>query len=330
MRGSNEASDNASDNDRDKKDDVPAVGAASPVTPSILLRETPLDGLDARVLLCHALGWPRTALITRANAALQTAAISAFRTLEQRRLAGEPVAQLVGEREFFGRRFVLTPDVLIPRPDTELLVELALSAIDALATTTPGRPLRVLDLGTGSGAIAVTLAAERPTISVVATDRSIDALAVAERNAKAIVGEDTTTATARLRFFLGDWYDALRPEASISSSIAPRSHTMPAPFDLIVSNPPYIAADDPHLRQGDLRFEPRGALTDEADGLQAIHAILTGAPPWLMPGGPLLIEHGYDQGDAVRACFTAAGWVDVRTERDLGGNDRVTLGFRPS
>ncbi|MGI4984081.1 MAG: peptide chain release factor N(5)-glutamine methyltransferase [Janthinobacterium lividum] len=311
-----------------------AVGTADAASAGTLLAASPLDALDARVLLCHALGWRRTELITRAHAPLDASAVVEFKRLEARRAAGEPVAQLVGEREFYGRRFVVTPAVLIPRPDTELLVELALADIDrraaaSAAVTAPHRPLRVLDLGTGSGAIAVTIAAERPAVNVVATDRSVEALAVARANAAALLGAGQ--AAARLRFPAGDWFDALR-EASGDTSRVPLDEASDAKvglkFDLIVSNPPYIAAADPHLDAGDLRFEPRGALTDEGDGLGAIRAIAAAAPHWLLADGALMIEHGYDQGDAVRRILGAAGLQTVVTARDLGDRDRVTCGWR--
>ncbi|MGI4862076.1 MAG: HemK/PrmC family methyltransferase [Janthinobacterium lividum] len=323
-----------------------ACNAADAATASALLAASPLDALDARVLLCHALGWRRTELITRAHDPLPVPAVAMFKRLEARRVAGEPVAQLVGEREFYGRRFVVTPAVLIPRPDTERLVELALADIDrrAAASATasaPHRRLRVLDLGTGSGAIAVTIAAERPAVDVVATDRSTDALAVARANAAALLASDR--AATRLCFLAGDWFDALgavsgdTPDTTLCTTLGTTSDTTSdtAPgdasedtigmkFDLIVSNPPYIAVGDPHLSAGDLRFEPRGALTDEGDGLGAIRAIAAAAPRWLLAGGALMIEHGYDQGDAVRRIVSAAGLHAVGTARDLGDRDRVT------
>ncbi|KKB61791.1 hypothetical protein WM40_21305 [Robbsia andropogonis] len=316
-----------------------------------VLRASGLDNVDARVLLCHALRWPRAFLVTRADERLdvtQPDALRAFQALAARRHAGEPVAQLVGAREFYGRDFQVTPDVLIPRPDTELLVEQALAVIDrhlrlGRADT---RPVRVLDLGTGSGAIAVTLAAERPTVEVVATDRSAAALAIARANAAALLGERRRQS---IRFIEGDWFEALSV-AGIDASF----------FDVIVSNPPYIHRDDAHLSQGDLRFEPRGALTDDADGLGPLRILTAQAMRWLRhaDGTPvtampepvhdatprypatsrsqidhawptLLVEHGYDQGESVRALFRASGWQDIRTTQDLGGQDRVTCGRPP-
>ncbi|WP_175771758.1 peptide chain release factor N(5)-glutamine methyltransferase [Burkholderia ambifaria] len=271
-----------------------------------LLRASPLDAVDARVLLAYALGWTRTQLITRGDAPLEPASIERYRALEARRVAGEPVAQLVGMREFFGRPFDVTPDVLIPRPETELLVEAALDAID-------GRPHpAVLDLGTGSGAIAVSIAAERPDARVWALDRSPAALDVARRNADKLL--DARRPGGPLRWLQSDWYAALDPALA---------------FDTIVSNPPYIAQHDPHLAQGDLRFEPRGALTDDADGLSTIRTIVAGAGAYLKPGGTLWIEHGYDQAEAVRALLVSRGFVAVESLADLAAIERTTGGRRP-
>ncbi|TCW76871.1 peptide chain release factor N(5)-glutamine methyltransferase [Burkholderia sp. SRS-46] len=271
-----------------------------------LLRASPLDALDARVLLAHALGWTRTQLITRGDMPLDETTVERYRLLEARRLAGEPVAQLVGMREFFGRPFDVTPDVLIPRPETELLVEAALDAIDGVPHPT------VLDLGTGSGAIAVSIAAERPDARVWALDRSPAALAVAARNGDKLL--DAQRPGGPLQWLLSDWYAALDPALT---------------FDAIVSNPPYIAQHDPHLAQGDLRFEPRCALTDDADGLTAIRAIVAGARAHLKPGGTLWIEHGYDQAEAVRALLSAHGFIAVESLADLAAIERTTGGRLP-
>ncbi|KIP19139.1 MULTISPECIES: peptide chain release factor N(5)-glutamine methyltransferase [Burkholderia] len=271
-----------------------------------LLRASPLDPVDARVLLAYALGWTRTQLITRGDEPLDAAAVERYLALEARRAAGEPVAQLVGTREFFGRPFDVTPDVLIPRPETELLVEAALDAIDGIPHPA------VLDLGTGSGAIAVSIAAERPDARVWALDRSGEALAVARRNADKLL--DAHRPGGPLHWLQSDWYAALDPALA---------------FDAIVSNPPYIAQHDPHLSQGDLRFEPRGALTDDADGLTAIRAIVAGAGARLKPGGTLWIEHGYDQAEAVRALLAAHGFVAVESLADLAAIERTTGGRRP-
>src|SRR5690606_29533287 len=220
-----------------------------------------------------------------------------FEALVARRAAGEPVAYLVGTRGFWRLELAVTPDTLVPRPETELLVELALARID------PRAAARVADLGTGSGAIALAIAGERPRARVVATDASAAALEVARANAAAL-------GLGNVEFRHGDWWAPLAGER----------------FALVASNPPYIADGDAHLAQGDLRFEPRAALASGADGLDAIRAIVAGAPAHLRDGGWLLVEHGWEQGAAVRALFEAAGFDEVATERDLEQRDRVTLG----
>ncbi|CAM2149223.1 peptide chain release factor N(5)-glutamine methyltransferase [Paraburkholderia tropica] len=273
------------------------------LTADALLRASPLPALEARILLMHVLGWRRTQLITRGDEALDAAPVAAFRALEARRVAGEPIAQLVGAREFFGLDFDVTPDVLIPRPETEQLVETALAALEGIAQP------RVLDLGTGSGAIAVAIASARPDARVWAVDRSEAALAVAARNAAKLL--DARRPGGALSFVAGSWYDTL--DAALR-------------FEVIVSNPPYIANGDPHLDQGDLRFEPRGALTDEADGLSCLRAIVDGAPARLVAGGVLWMEHGYDQAAAVRALLDARGFAEVRSEQDLAGIERISGG----
>lgn len=254
----------------------------------------PLEPLENRVLLCHALGLSRVALITQSERAIDEDEAARLAALVQRRLAGEPVAYIVGEREFFGLPFRVGPDVLIPRPDTELIVELALERL-------PPRG-RLLDMGTGSGAIAVACAHTRRDAAVTALDVSEEALAIAYANAAAN--------DAAVRFLRSDWFGAIGGER----------------FELIASNPPYIAAGDEHLSQGDLRFEPVGALTDHADGLSALRTIVAGAPAHLAPGGWLLLEHGYDQAGAVRALLAAGGFLEVQSWRDLAGIERVSGG----
>ncbi|PRY01367.1 peptide chain release factor N(5)-glutamine methyltransferase [Paraburkholderia sp. BL25I1N1] len=276
---------------------------ATSATPAALLRASTLPPLEARILLTHVLGWRPTQLITRSDEALDTQFVERYQMLEARRIAGEPVAQLVGAREFYGLDFEVTPHVLIPRPETELLVETALTALENRV-----RP-RVLDLGTGTGAIAVAIASMRPDAQVWALDRSAEALAVATRNAARLL--DAQRPGGAVVLTQSDWYDSL--DASLR-------------FDAIVSNPPYIASGDPHLDEGDLRFEPRGALTDEADGLSAIRVIIAGAPARLAADGVLWIEHGYDQAEAVRALLAAQGFVQVRSERDLAGIERISGG----
>ncbi|SAL02622.1 HemK family modification methylase [Caballeronia fortuita] len=264
-----------------------------------LLRSCALPQLEARILLMHVLGWRRTELITRDREILPQEAVARFEALAARRLNGEPIAQLTAKREFFGLDFDVTPDVLIPRPETELLVELALEAI----ADTPNP--RVLDLGTGTGAIAISIAHARADARMWAVDRSGAALQVARANAARLLDKNTVT------FIESDW------TANIDPSLA---------FDTIVSNPPYIASDDPHLQQGDLRFEPRGALTDDADGLSAIRAIIETAPFLLAGNRTLWLEHGYDQAAFVRALLTARGFTDVRSVRDLAGIERCSGG----
>jgi release factor glutamine methyltransferase len=256
----------------------------------------PLDPLENRILLCEATGLTRVQLITQGDRALAPDEAARLDELVARRLRGEPIAYIVGRREFFGLDFHVGPAVLIPRPDTELIVELAL---ERLPETSP----RLLDMGTGSGAIAVAVAHTRPDADVTALDVSPDALAVARENAAAN--------GAHVRFLESSWFDALAAGDT---------------FDVIASNPPYIAAGDEHLAQGDLRFEPVGALTDHADGLSALRIIVAGSPRHLAPGGWLLLEHGYDQAAAVRALLLQAGFTDVQSWRDLAGIERVSGG----
>ncbi|OWW19222.1 peptide chain release factor N(5)-glutamine methyltransferase [Noviherbaspirillum denitrificans] len=266
------------------------------ITLGSLLRKPPLDALEARILLSHALQLSRVQLITQSERILSQNEADAVNALFERRLQGEPIAYILGEREFFGLALHTTPDVLIPRSETELLVELALDRM-------PGQA-RILDMGTGSGAIAIAIAHTNPEASVTALDASEGALAVARRNAE--------RHNTRVRFLHSDWYSALGTEQ----------------FDIIVSNPPYIVAGDPHLSQGDLRFEPVDALTDHGDGLSAIRAIIDGTPKHLVPGGWLLMEHGYDQASAVRNLLLRQGFRDVQSWQDLAGIERVTGGIR--
>lgn len=254
----------------------------------------PLDALENRILLCHALGLSRVGLITQSERVLTLDEAARVAALVQRRLDGEPIAYIVGEREFFGLPFKVSPAVLIPRPDTELIVELALERLPQGG--------RLLDMGTGSGAIAVACAHGRRDAQVTALDVSADALAIARANAAAN--------GATVRFLHSDWFAAVAGER----------------FELIASNPPYIASGDAHLGQGDLRFEPTGALTDHADGLSALRTIVAGAPGHLASGGWLLLEHGYDQAAAVRALLDGRGFLEVQSWRDLAGIERVSGG----
>lgn len=267
-----------------------AIAPASTVGDA--LKGAPLDALDARILLGHALRLSRIQLITQSQRELSADERALVSMLFQRRLDGEPIAYIIGEREFYGLMLHTTPDVLIPRPETELLVELALDRIPDQG--------RVLDLGTGSGAIAIALAHTRPDAVVTAADISAAALDVARRNA--------ARHQATVNFMQSDWYAALADQQ----------------FDLIVANPPYIVAADPHLSQGDLRFEPIDALTDHADGLSALRTIVDGASRHLTPGGWLLMEHGYDQACAVRELLAARGFQNVQSWKDLAGIERVS------
>jgi release factor glutamine methyltransferase len=250
---------------------------------------------EAELLLARALGIGKARLAAHPELAAEGRRHPRYLEYLERRLAGEPVAYILGEREFYGLGFRVTPDVLIPRPETELLVELALARIGA------DRPLRLLDIGTGSGCIAVTLAHLRPHARVIATDTSAAGLEVARSNARRH-GADN------IEFLQGDAFAPVLGE----------------PFDVIVSNPPYVAQGDPHLFQGDLRFEPKQALTSGADGLDLMRALVAQAPAQLEAGGWLLLEHGHDQDEAVRALMAAAGLASVFTERDLAGLPRVS------
>lgn len=254
--------------------------------------------LEVRILLCHALGVARAWLIGHDRDALTGSSEQAYAALLTRRLSGEPIAYIVGSREFFGLEFNTTPAVLIPRPETELLVELA------LARMPENQPSEVLDLGTGSGAIAISIAKSRPLATVTAVDRSPEALAVARDNAARLQAPN-------LRLLHSDWFGALDAQT----------------FDLIVSNPPYVEEADPHLLRGDVRFEPLSALASGADGLDDIRRIASAAPQHLKPGGWLLFEHGYNQGEGCREILRQQGFLEVETIRDLAGLERVSMGI---
>lgn len=256
-----------------------------------------LPASEVRLLLGHVMARPAAWLIAHDDHELDEDQLLAFASLVARSAGGEPVAYLLGFREFFGREFAVSSGVLIPRPETELLVEIALARVGADATA------RILDLGTGSGCLAITLALEIPQAQVTALDASAAALDVARDNAQRL--------GARLRLLQSDWYSALAGER----------------FDLIVANPPYIPDADPHLAEGDLRHEPRGALASGSDGLDAIRRIVTDAAEHLAPGGQLWLEHGYDQAAAVRELFAAAGFVGIEQIPDLAGILRVTGGW---
>jgi release factor glutamine methyltransferase len=255
---------------------------------------------EARLLLRHVLGCNAAWLEAHRDDPLPGKHAADLAALVERRALGEPVAYLLGFREFYGREFSVTPDVLIPRPETELLVEIAREKVGSGGTATGAATL--LDLGTGSGCIAITLALELPGALVAAADVSPAALAVARANA--------TLLSAAVAFVESDWLEAFGGRR----------------FDVIVSNPPYVAAGDPHLDQGDLRFEPPHALHCGVQGLDAIRRIVADAPAHLAPGGWLLFEHGYDQAEAVRELLAAAGFADIEQHRDLAGIVRVSGG----
>jgi release factor glutamine methyltransferase len=273
------------------------------LTISGALAQSGLVPLEAQMLLAHVLGKDRAWLVAHGSELLARERVDTFLALARRRRDGEPVAYLTGTREFWGLPLVVSPAVLIPRPETETLVELALERLPK------DRDLRVLDLGTGSGAIALALAHERPRASILATDVSADALDVARDNARRL-------GLGNVAFARSDWYDGVgeagRPDA----------------FDLIASNPPYVDGADAHLHEGDVRYEPHSALTPGNSGLAAIARIVAGARERLVSGGSLVVEHGYDQSDAVRALLKAAGFVDIVTARDLAGIPRVVAGRR--
>jgi release factor glutamine methyltransferase len=261
------------------------------------LAQSGLVPIDAQVLLAHVVQRDRAWLVAHRDDDLPRADADAFFALAKRRRSDEPVAYLTGTREFFGLTLAVTREVLVPRPETETLVELALEWLPA------DRDARVLDLGTGSGAIALAIAHERPRAAVVATDAFPAALAVAHGNARRL-------GLARVTFVQCDWYDGLAE----------------CDFDLIVSNPPYVAPGDAHLTEGDVRFEPVQALVAQGGGLAALTSIVTGAASRLRAGGRLAVEHGYDQSQAVEALLHAAGFVDIVVRRDLAGIPRVAGG----
>lgn len=277
------------------------VGALlASATTRLKAAHSPTPRVDATWLLSAALKQSSAWLRAWEDADVQPEQQAAFEQLLQRRLAGEPVAYILGQAGFWSLSLRVTPATLIPRPDTEVLVEQVLARV--------ARPdARVLDLGTGTGAIALALKSERPGWRITAVDRSSEALTVARANSESLA--------LPLELIESDWFSAL-PESS--------------QFDVIVSNPPYIDAQDHHLREGDVRFEPREALVAPDAGFSDIQVIVAGARRFLLPLGWLMIEHGNQQGSAVRACFQQAGFQDVQTCQDLAGRDRVTLGqYRP-
>ena len=269
-----------------------------------LLKNSAIASADAKVLMAYVLEkhyqLPRSALLSRDELELNDIALEEWKKLESRRLQGEPVAYLIGKKGFHNIELYVAPSVLIPRPETELLVEICLQEIKRLNT-----PASILDLGTGSGAIALAIASNASQVIVTATDQSVEALEIANTNAKQLKIAD------RVQFFQGSWYEALKADAS---------------FDVILSNPPYIASQDSHLNQGDLRFEPLCALTDHGTGLSCLETIISGAQSYLNPNGLIAVEHGFDQSEAVVSLMKLAGLRDIQTHLDLGGHYRVASG----
>ncbi|HCT5821797.1 TPA: peptide chain release factor N(5)-glutamine methyltransferase [Citrobacter sedlakii] len=264
------------------------------------LQESDSPRRDAEILLEYVTGKGRTWILAFGETELTDAQRQHLAALLARRRRGEPIAHLIGEREFWSLPLFVSPATLIPRPDTECLVEQALARL-------PAASCRILDLGTGTGAIALALASERPDCDVTAVDRMPEAVALAQRNA-------TRHAITNVRILQSDWFSALAGNR----------------FEMIVSNPPYIDELDPHLSQGDVRFEPLTALVAGDHGMADIKHIIERARAVLMPEGMLLLEHGWQQGTAVRDAFVRAGYHDVETCRDYGDNERVTLGrWRP-
>ena len=283
-----------------------APSPSTPAGPSIddLIRHSQLPRAEARRLLASLTGQPLTWFMAHGDDPAAPDTTARFRALAERRRSGEPLAYLLGQQEFYGRPFAVSPAVLIPRADTETLVETALEQLARLHRQRCAVPLSLLELGTGSGIIAITLALETPDTDVHAVERSPEALAVAQQNAK-------TLGASCIHWHPGSWWQAL---------------ASPRRFDLVVSNPPYIAAHDHHLQQGDLRFEPPQALAAGPDGLDDLRIIIGGAPAHLNPGGWLLLEHGYDQEAPVQTLLRDAGFADVFTRRDLAGLPRVSGG----
>ena len=271
-----------------------------------LLSDSALPQNEAKILLAFVIEkhyqLPRSALLSRDEMELSLAALEQWRNLESKRLSGEPIAYLVGKRGFHDIELYVASGVLIPRPETEILVEIALREIQTL-----NRPASILDLGTGSGAIALAIAHSAPQTIVTATDQSLEALAIAKMNADQLGFSD------RVQFAQGSWYEALKEAIQ---------------FDVILSNPPYIAAGDSHLSEGDLRFEPASALTDGASGLSCLEAIILQVHPYLKPGGLVAVEHGFDQSGAVVKLMKLAKLEEIRVHQDLTGRRRTVSGRR--
>jgi release factor glutamine methyltransferase len=272
-----------------------------------LLSDSPLPPNEARMLMAHVLEkhyqLPRSALLSRDDMALDSEALKEWQVLETKRSNGEPIAYLIGKRGFHNIELYVAPGVLIPRPETELLVEIGLHEIARLKQASDTQAT-LLDLGTGSGAIALAIAHAAPQVLITATDQSAEALEIAKRNAKELGLEE------HVKLIQGSWYEPLGRQS----------------FDIILSNPPYIAKQDPHLKQGDLRFEPASALTDHATGLTCLEGIISGAREHLYPNGFIAVEHGFDQSEAVMSLMKAAGLREVKAYLDLAGHHRVASG----
>ncbi|MBR7003131.1 MAG: peptide chain release factor N(5)-glutamine methyltransferase [Neisseriaceae bacterium] len=262
------------------------------------IKQSPLPRLESRMLLQAVLGLSSAQIVTHSEDKLSDDALHCLNALQQRRIMGEPMAYILGEREFYGRVFCVNQSVLIPRPETELLLETALFRL-------PETPAIVWDLGCGSGILAISIKLQRPDCTVWASDISDNALKIAQKNAQRL--------QATIEWTQGDWYDCFRQPEKNS-------------VDIIISNPPYIAGDDAHLTQGDLCFEPQNALTDFADGLTAYRTLINGAGRFLKKGGEIWLEHGFEQGESVRQLLANAGFSDIQTFSDLAGLERVTGG----
>lgn len=269
-----------------------------------LISNCALPANEARILLAHLLEkhyqLPRSALLSRDDMSLNEQAFQEWENLVSRRAHGEPIAYILGKKGFHNIELLVGPGVLIPRPETELLVEIALAEISKI-----NKPASLLDLGTGSGAIALSIASSSALASLIATDQSLEALAIAKQNAQSLA------LSSQIQFAQGSWYEAVSPQDQ---------------FDVIVSNPPYIASQDPHLGQGDLRFEPESALTDYGSGLSCLQAIISGASKFLKSGGLVAVEHGYDQSEAVVELMKETGLLDVQVHQDLAGHCRAASG----
>ncbi len=279
-----------------------ATTGATPTVADLLAEASVLSGeeasREAEVLLCAALAKPRSYLYAWSEAAVEAEVAERYRHWLEQRSRGVPVAYLLGQREFWSLALAVNSSTLIPRADTELLVELALASGPAQ------KPFKVADLGTGSGAVALAIASERPGWSVVAVELCDSALALAERNRKELALENATMLS-------GSWYEPLGEHR----------------FDLIVSNPPYLASNDPHLEEGDLPFEPLGALVAGPDGLECLEQLVAEAPEHLLPRGRLMLEHGASQGEAVRSLLRNHGFEEVQSYKDIAKHERVTVGI---